>query len=441
MYFSYLCRRLLTQNLIIMSATIIKAEKEGITVQVFIPIPEGKENMSMLEREELIQQGVNQAGQLATEYALSRFDTDGSSITVKEEKHTSKGQVSKSYQTPYGEIVLCRHVYQTNAGGCTFCPLDNDARIITGATPKLAKMVSSKYSETGAIQVQKDLEENHGRHLSKQYIQSLSQSIGSLIAEKKNWNYDIDVSGEHVKTVGISLDGACMLMCNEGYRVAMVGSISLYYFGGERLYTRYTALPPEYGKEQFYKTFDHEIKSVRILYPNAAYVGIADGAADNWTFLQSRVDEQILDFFHASEYLSKASKAAFKSPEQASQWLQKVCHTLKEEKGGAELVLSRMKEFLNKKLREDKLEIIQSAITYFTNHLHQMNYYQYRQNNYPIGSGVIEAACKVIVKQRLCNSGMKWTDNGARTVLALRCFNKSDGMWKQFWNKINRYGK
>jgi hypothetical protein len=44
----------------IMSATIIKSEKNGITVQVFIPIPEGKENISMLEREELIQQGINQ---------------------------------------------------------------------------------------------------------------------------------------------------------------------------------------------------------------------------------------------------------------------------------------------------------------------------------------------------------------------------------------------
>ena len=53
-----------------MLATIVKTEQKGITVQVFIPIPEGKENMSMLEREELIQQGVNQAGQLATEYAL-----------------------------------------------------------------------------------------------------------------------------------------------------------------------------------------------------------------------------------------------------------------------------------------------------------------------------------------------------------------------------------
>jgi hypothetical protein len=91
--------------------------------------------------------------------------------------------------------------------------------------------------------------------------------------------------------------------------------------------------------------------------------------------------------------------------------------------------------------KRGKKEIIQSAITYFTNHLHQMNYRKYLQNNWPIGSGVIEAACKVIVKQRLCNSGMKWTDYGAKTVLALRCFNKSDGMWEQFWNKVNRYGK
>ena len=424
-----------------MSATIIKAEKKGITVQVYIPVPEGKENMSMLEREELIQQGINEAGKLATEYALSQFDTDGSPITLKGKKHTSKGQVSKSYQTPYGEVVVCRHVYQSNAGGCTFCPLDNDARIITSATPKLAKMVSSKYSESGATHVQKDLEENHGRHLSKQYIQSLSQSIGSLVAEKKNWNYDIEVSAEHVSSVGVSLDGTCMLLCNEGYRQAMVGSITLYCHGGERLYTRYTALPPEYGKEQFYKAFDHEIKSVRKLYPNAVYVGVADGASDNWTFLQSRVNQQILDFFHASEYLSKVSKAAFRQTEQASQWLEKSCHTLKEEEGGAVLVLSQMQTLQNKQKNEEKKGIIKSAITYFTNHLHQMNYYKYQQKNWPIGSGIIEAACKVIIKQRLCNSGMKWKDYGARTVLALRCFNKSDGMWEQFWNKVNRYGK
>jgi hypothetical protein len=423
-----------------MSATIIKTDAKSITIQVTIPIPEGKGKMGMIEREELIQQGINQAGLLATEHTLSQFDADGSPIKINGKKYTSKGQVSKSYQTPYGEVVLCRHVYQTNAGGCTFCPLDNDARIITSSTPKLAKMVSSKYSESGGSHVQKDLEDNHGRHLSKQYIQSLSQSIGSLISEKKNWNYNIGVPDQAVATIGISIDGTCMLLCNDGYRQAMVGSISLYDSEGDRFYTRYTALPPEHGKSQFHQAFNNEIKRVRKLYPNAHYVGVADGASDNWTFLQSQVQEQILDFYHASEYLSKASKAAFKPGTEASAWLDKVCHTLKNKEGGAALVLKEMQSLLKKRIKDDKKEIIQSSITYFTNHLQQMDYYTYQQKHWPIGSGVIEAACKVIIKQRLCNSGMKWTDHGARTVLALRCFNKSDGMWEQFWNKINRHG-
>jgi hypothetical protein len=257
--------------------------------------------------------------------------------------------------------------------------LSNRARIITSATPKLAKMVSSKYSEFGATQVQKDLESNHGRHLSKQYIQSLSQSIGSLIMEKKNWTYDIEIDSVHVHSIGISLDGVCMLMSNEGYRVAMAGSISLYYFGGERIHTRYIALPPEYGKEQFYEAFSREIKNVRKQYPDAIYVGVAGGAPDNWTFLKSYVDEQILDFFHAGEYLSKASKAAFNSADKASKWLEKACSTLKNEEGGAELALSQMQEFMNKKLKDSKKEVIQSSITYFTNHIHQMKYNQYQE--------------------------------------------------------------
>ena len=63
-----------------------------------------------------------------------------------------------------------------------------------------------------------------------------------------------------------------------------------------------------------------------------------------------------------------------------------------------------------------------------------------KEKNYPIGSGVIEAACKMIIKQRLCNSGMKWKEDGAKAVLCLRCVNKSDGKWAQIWDKFNRYG-
>jgi hypothetical protein len=41
-----------------------------------------------------------------------------------------------------------------------------------------------------------------------------------------------------------------------------------------------------------------------------------------------------------------------------------------------------------------------------------------------------EAACKVIIKQRMCNSSMKWSDTGAKNILILRCFNETNGKWK-----------
>jgi hypothetical protein len=51
-----------------------------------------------------------------------------------------------------------------------------------------------------------------------------------------------------------------------------------------------------------------------------------------------------------------------------------------------------------------------------------MNYYVMVQQALPIGSGVTEAACKMIVKQRLCQSGMKWNEKGASIILSLRTF-------------------
>ena len=96
--------------------------------------------------------------------------------------------------------------------------------------------------------------------------------------------------------------------------------------------------------------------------------------------------------------------------------------------------------FLKLRLSEEKRDKIQSAVTYFKNNFHRMNYAENMEKNIPIGSGVTEAACRVIVKQRLCCSGMKWKEGGALVVLTLRCLNYSDGRWEQFWNKIDQYG-
>ena len=85
-------------------------------------------------------------------------------------------------------------------------------------------------------------------------------------------------------------------------------------------------------------------------------------------------------------------------------------------------------------------ESLESAITYCGNNKGKMTYAKNIKMKLPIGSGVTEAACKVIVKQRMCGSSMKWKDKGAASVLRLRCLNYSNGRWSQFWDKINQYG-
>jgi hypothetical protein len=86
------------------------------------------------------------------------------------------------------------------------------------------------------------------------------------------------------------------------------------------------------------------------------------------------------------------------------------------------------------------LEKLDKAITYFTNQMSRMNYADYRERHLPIGSGVTEAACKTLIKQRLCNSGMKWKHTGAQMLISLRAMYQTDGRWLQFWDRINTQG-
>jgi hypothetical protein len=69
-----------------------------------------------------------------------------------------------------------------------------------------------------------------------------------------------------------------------------------------------------------------------------------------------------------------------------------------------------------------------------------MNYADSVALNHVIGSGVTEAACKTIVKQRLCKSGMRWKEKGAAIILSLRTLIHSTERWEQFWKKVNQYG-
>ena len=81
---------------------------------------------------------------------------------------------------------------------------------------------------------------------------------------------------------------------------------------------------------------EKEIYNIKLQYPNATYVGIADGAQTNWEFLQKHTRHQILDFYHATEYLAAASHAVYPMQEnKRKDWLDLACHNLKHEQNAA----------------------------------------------------------------------------------------------------------
>lgn len=100
-------------------------------------------------------------------------------------------------------------------------------------------------------------------------------------------------------------------MHNEGWREAMCGSIAFYDRTGERLHTIYCGTSPEYGKDLFKEKMSREIRHVQSHFSEALYVGVADRAKDNWTFLKQFTDCQILDFYHASGYVARAANDLF----------------------------------------------------------------------------------------------------------------------------------
>jgi hypothetical protein len=203
-------------------------------------------------------------------------------------------------------------------GGRTFVPLENKANLVLNSTPQFGKVVSSKMANMPSTAAETDFAENHRRPVSRDYLKSLSDSVGGLAKKMEEFcEYadPINVINDVVKTISVSLDMTTILFIEDSkkisYREAMVGVISLIDNAGERLHTIYLGSAPEYGQESFLDRLVRELSRAKVRYPDAFVPGIADGAASNWTFLESRTQSQVLDFYHLSTYVNKAAEELF----------------------------------------------------------------------------------------------------------------------------------
>lgn len=159
-------------------------------------------------------------------------------------------------------------------------------------------------------------------------------------------------------------------------------------------------------------------------------VVLGDGAAWIWNLASACFPraQQILDFFHASEYVAAVGQDVF--GESKPSWLSARLSEMKRSSWDC------FWEAINALDRSD-LESVCRLKTYFGNNVSRMDYGNYICRRLCIGSGLVESSCKRIVSQRLKGSGMRWSVVGGEVIARLRGFflgNELDAFfafWKQ----------
>ena len=200
----------------------------------------------------------------------------------------------------------------------------------------------------------------------------------------------------------MSLDGVMVPLragedgrAEASWREAACGTVSFHDARGERLKTLYLGRMPESGKLTLKAQLASEVAHIRQLRPDVRIVAIADGAADNWTFLETLSPEtEVIDFWHACEHLRTASDHAV-----VSDWFERYREVLRHDPCGVDKVIRALRH-LRDSAKPDRAEI-ERELAFFRKHRQRMRYHALKAEGVAIGSGVVEAANKTLVTQRM----------------------------------------
>lgn len=151
---------------------------------------------------------------------------------------------------------------------------------------------------------------------------------------------------------------------------------------------------------------------------NTVIVFLGDGSEWIWKRAALFVNRcEILDFWHAMEYAWAYARLQFgENSRRANTWALRLARDLKA--GKVQAVLARLKTA--QPVSNESRAALEALIKYYTDNASRMRYDEYLRLGYGIGSGSVESAHKQVVHARLRQAGMRWSEAGARRLLALR---------------------
>lgn len=429
------------------------------------------DKMDLLRVEEGIVARLKVMGAEMMAEAMKKADTDAAAIVVDGERCGSRRTSRGTYQTIFGAIELERSVYQQGGRGRLRIPMDLRLGIIEGAyTPKLARVLTHGIAvmteedaagfaeEVGLATVSSSTFHRVPRAIAARYevhravIEAAIREQDVIPEATVTVQAGIDgvmvpQDGEHAKPRGRKTDtpepprhgvvdsGPAehdgMLGC--AWHEASVATLGFFDEKGVRLKTIYVARMPEPNKTTTAASLEQELLAVLRERPEVNVVFASDGAAAQWEALDSIKSRlptnfsghtmSLVDAFHVAEYVQEGANAieGTDSPDArvlAATWRE----TLKEHDDGAERVLRSMRARLAAVESSGRRDELTTAINYIANQNEagRMNYAEARKHNYPIGTGITEAAAKTIAGTRMKRAGSRFSQHGGQTVMTFR---------------------
>jgi hypothetical protein len=150
---------------------------------------------------------------------------------------------------------------------------------------------------------------------------------------------------------------------------------------------------------------------------------VSDGGRGLWRLFRERFEGQavgVLDFYHAAQNLWKAARAWLDGrTTTARNWFGTMRHQLRH--GEANAVLEELKTTLAlNELPPGARHTLQNVYDYLVKHSAHINYEKFKELGLPLGSGMVESACKWLIQQRFKGVGMRWSEDGFNHLLHLR---------------------
>jgi hypothetical protein len=170
--------------------------------------------------------------------------------------------------------------------------------------------------------------------------------------------------------------------------------------------------------DEIFQRLYAQLRELGWVGPHTVVVVVGDGAEWIWNRAPMFVHRcEILDFWHALEHAWTFARLRFgEDSTQADRWVHQIAEDLRA--GKVQDVIAALKRLRPKtaELRQS----LQSLIGYYSENAARMRYDEYLRLGYGIGSGAVESAHKQVVHARLRQAGMRWSEAGARRLLALR---------------------